>query len=264
MPPPCTLPVLSLTLQPSGDILCLSLEDGENLASRDRNQSIGNENQLNTNNLFQLFFEQQLHQQLTGGAPVGKLEQQLSGGAKVKSSKQHENGKYNETAMAISQRYLERIVTNGAANTNPLQSIAAAQLAHAQNILLQDYYESGSDTSETNTSHSVNTVRQRRSRSVRDKDSMILPCDGCGKKYRSKTSLSLHKRLECGKEPAFKCPQCPLKTHQKGNLQVHMKKKHNQDFYTGVLNLSTSTICNAGGGNENALSISPPKISSSS
>ncbi|XP_008482884.1 longitudinals lacking protein, isoforms A/B/D/L-like [Diaphorina citri] len=166
--------------------------------------------------------------------------------------------------MAISQRYLEKIVTNGPTNNNnPLQSIAAAQLAHAQNILLQDYYESGSDTSETNNSHP--SSRQRRSKTIRDKDDVILPCDGCGKKYRSKTSLSLHKRLECGKEPAFKCPFCPLKTHQKGNLQVHMKKKHNQDYYTGVLNLSTSLFNgNAGGGNENALSITPPKISSSS
>ncbi|KAL1451421.1 hypothetical protein WDU94_005800 [Cyamophila willieti] len=173
--------------------------------------------------------------------------------------------------MAISQRYLEKIVSNGAPspinNNNPLQSIAAAQLAHAQNILLQDYYESGSDTSENNTSQNNGAARQRRSRSVRDKDAMILPCDGCGKKYRSKTSLSLHKRLECGKEPAFKCPHCPLKTHQKGNLMVHMKKKHNQDYYTGVLNLSTSTLCNTGAANDNAalsIAASPPKISSSS
>lgn len=54
----------------------------------------------------------------------------------------------------------------------------------------------------------------------------IFGCLDCGKRYRSKTSLSLHKRLECGKEPAFQCPFCPLKTHQKGNLQVHIKKKH--------------------------------------
>ncbi|XP_046663247.1 uncharacterized protein LOC124356132 [Homalodisca vitripennis] len=51
-------------------------------------------------------------------------------------------------------------------------------------------------------------------------------CSFCGKWYRSKTSLGLHRRLECGKEPAFQCPYCPLKTHQKGNLQVHIKKKH--------------------------------------
>lgn len=54
----------------------------------------------------------------------------------------------------------------------------------------------------------------------------IFSCEDCGRCYRSKTSLGLHKRLECGKEPAFKCPYCPLKTHQKGNLNVHIKKKH--------------------------------------
>lgn len=51
-------------------------------------------------------------------------------------------------------------------------------------------------------------------------------CNYCGRWYRSRTSLGLHRRLECGKEPAFQCPYCPLKTHQKGNLQVHIKKKH--------------------------------------
>uniref|UniRef100_A0A1B6DX68 C2H2-type domain-containing protein n=1 Tax=Clastoptera arizonana TaxID=38151 RepID=A0A1B6DX68_9HEMI len=53
-------------------------------------------------------------------------------------------------------------------------------------------------------------------------------CEFCGKWYRSKTSLGLHRRLECGKEPTFQCPYCPLKTHQKGNLQVHVKKKHTE------------------------------------
>lgn len=51
-------------------------------------------------------------------------------------------------------------------------------------------------------------------------------CNYCGRWYRSRTSLGLHQRLECGKEPTFQCPYCPLKTHQKGNLQVHIKKRH--------------------------------------
>lgn len=225
------------------------------------------ENRLNANSLYQLFFEQQLQQQLTGGA-VGVQQKVKSTTVSIPSG--DENSKHYDAAMAISQRYLEKIASHN--NNNPLQSLAAAQLAHAQNILLQDYYESGSDTSETNVSQSGSgRQRKRRSKSVRDKDDgVILPCDGCGKKYRSKTSLSLHKRLECGKEPAFKCPHCPLKTHQKGNLQVHMKKKHNQDYYTGVLNLSPAgplfsngNISNTGS-HENALSLSPPKISSSS
>lgn len=228
------------------------------------------ENRLNANNLYQLFFEQQLQQQLSGGAGIGVQQKVKSTTVSIPTGDENIKRDY-DAAMAISQRYLEKIASTAPHNNNnPLQSIAAAQLAHAQNILLQDYYESGSDTSETNVSQS-GRQRQRRSKSVRDKDDgVILPCDGCGKKYRSKTSLSLHKRLECGKEPAFKCPHCPLKTHQKGNLQVHMKKKHNQDCYTGVLNLSPAgplfsngNIGNSGG-HENALSLSPPKISSSS
>lgn len=48
----------------------------------------------------------------------------------------------------------------------------------------------------------------------------------CGKIYKSKTSLSLHMRLECGKEPQFKCDHCPYKSYQKIALQKHTHCKH--------------------------------------
>lgn len=51
-------------------------------------------------------------------------------------------------------------------------------------------------------------------------------CDACSKFYRSKTSLNLHKRWECGKEPKFACPYCDKKCHQKGNLKVHIISRH--------------------------------------
>lgn len=51
-------------------------------------------------------------------------------------------------------------------------------------------------------------------------------CTKCGKVYRWKKSLSLHLRVECGKEPQFQCPVCPYKAKQKGNLKSHMRVWH--------------------------------------
>ncbi|KAK3915469.1 Longitudinals lacking protein, isoform G [Frankliniella fusca] len=51
-------------------------------------------------------------------------------------------------------------------------------------------------------------------------------CNQCGKIYQWKQSLSLHQRLECGKEPQFQCPHCPLRSKQKGSLLRHISNKH--------------------------------------
>jgi len=51
-------------------------------------------------------------------------------------------------------------------------------------------------------------------------------CDRCGKLYRWKQSLNLHRRLECGVEPQFKCPHCPHRSKQKGSLTKHILNKH--------------------------------------
>lgn len=48
----------------------------------------------------------------------------------------------------------------------------------------------------------------------------------CGRSYRHKRSLSVHKRLECGKEPKFECKHCPFKTKRKNALKNHMLLQH--------------------------------------
>lgn len=53
-----------------------------------------------------------------------------------------------------------------------------------------------------------------------------FPCEVCGKVYKWRRTLQNHKKLECGKEPQFKCPFCPLRTKRKGNLSSHMKTVH--------------------------------------
>lgn len=135
--------------------------------------------------------------------------------------------------MAISQHYLNKLTC---LRMSPSQNWVSSSC---------DMYDSSSDTSVVSGDHQSNTTTsnsnnnngnqndsssQNNSHSGTRKHNRekepIFGCLDCGKRYRSKTSLSLHKRLECGKEPAFQCPFCPLKTHQKGNLQVHIKKKH--------------------------------------
>lgn len=80
--------------------------------------------------------------------------------------------------------------------------------------------------------------------------------------YKSKTSLNLHQRLECGKEPMFSCPFCPKKCHQKGNLKVHVHSKHKSE----LLNCSMESLCSVrsdehewGGSNGTSWSLNPWK-----
>lgn len=58
-------------------------------------------------------------------------------------------------------------------------------------------------------------------------DSTVFACRHCGKRYRWKSTLRRHENDECGnKEPAHKCPYCPYKAKQRGNLGVHVRKHH--------------------------------------
>ncbi|XP_049795078.1 zinc finger and BTB domain-containing protein 37-like [Schistocerca nitens] len=60
--------------------------------------------------------------------------------------------------------------------------------------------------------------------------SSILPkrfrCDACGRSYRYQKGLSRHLKYECGKEPQFKCPQCPGRYTHKHHLKLHMLRNH--------------------------------------
>ncbi|XKL69555.1 hypothetical protein PGB90_007324 [Kerria lacca] len=131
-----------------------------------------------------------------------------------------QNSSSASNVMAISQHYLNKLTC---VRMSPSQNWVSSSC---------DMYDSSSDTSVVSGDQSTpqndatqNNVHSGPRKHNREKEP-IFGCLDCGKRYRSKTSLSLHKRLECGKEPAFQCPFCPLKTHQKGNLQVHIKKKH--------------------------------------
>ncbi|PSN32885.1 hypothetical protein C0J52_13333 [Blattella germanica] len=53
-----------------------------------------------------------------------------------------------------------------------------------------------------------------------------FPCPDCGKIYTWRTSLTRHRREECGKEPQFQCPYCTKKTKLKCNLRKHIKNCH--------------------------------------
>ncbi|XP_014274255.1 protein abrupt [Halyomorpha halys] len=77
----------------------------------------------------------------------------------------------------------------------------------------------------------LNKLVQLRRPNATEKDASFK-CEDCNKFYRSKTSLNLHKRWECGKEPKFACPYCEKKTHQKGNLKVHIISRHRDRLQT--------------------------------
>ena len=74
-------------------------------------------------------------------------------------------------------------------------------------------------------SHSTSTSLSAGTESLNENKS--FPCDTCGKVYKLYSSLYSHKKYECGKVPAFKCPFCPQRTYQKGSMKRHMKRIHN-------------------------------------
>jgi uncharacterized Zn-finger protein len=51
-------------------------------------------------------------------------------------------------------------------------------------------------------------------------------CTQCGKAYMSKGNLTRHLKFECGKEPQFQCPHCPVRTKHKSSLLTHISCKH--------------------------------------
>jgi uncharacterized Zn-finger protein len=53
-----------------------------------------------------------------------------------------------------------------------------------------------------------------------------VKCSQCGKGYSNNGNLMRHLKFECGKEPQFQCPICPLRTRHKSNLLSHIYCKH--------------------------------------
>lgn len=54
----------------------------------------------------------------------------------------------------------------------------------------------------------------------------FFSCISCGRVYRSKTALSLHVRVECGKEPQRQCVFCLRKFYHNGDLNRHLRHVH--------------------------------------
>lgn len=54
----------------------------------------------------------------------------------------------------------------------------------------------------------------------------VFSCVSCGRVYRSKTALSLHVRVECGKEPQRQCVFCLRKFYHNGDLNRHLRHVH--------------------------------------
>lgn len=71
--------------------------------------------------------------------------------------------------------------------------------------------------------------RRKLSDTDREPGSPFL-CVSCGKAYNYQRSLSLHQRLECGKEPRFQCPYCSKRCHQRGNINIHIRKYHSEHY----------------------------------
>jgi uncharacterized C2H2 Zn-finger protein len=69
-------------------------------------------------------------------------------------------------------------------------------------------------------------LSQKTDRRPTTEGGIVFQCTQCGKVYMSKGSLTRHLKFECGKEPQFQCPHCPLRTKRKSSLMTHIYCKH--------------------------------------
>lgn len=62
----------------------------------------------------------------------------------------------------------------------------------------------------------------------------VYPCPQCSRVYSHYTSRNRHIKYECGKLPTFNCivTECGYKAKRRGHLRVHMKRRHNLEWYT--------------------------------
>lgn len=99
-------------------------------------------------------------------------------------------------------------------------------------VLPDEFYEGG---------HSADSPDDKgaykRDGSGSDDPSRHFECRHCGKKYRWKSTLRRHENVECGgKAPSHQCPYCSYKAKQRGNLGVHIRKHHNDEWYMYATN----------------------------
>lgn len=58
---------------------------------------------------------------------------------------------------------------------------------------------------------------------------LLHSCDECGRSYKTKKSLSRHRKFECRfaiPRPLFKCPSCNYAAKRSDNLTKHYKKHY--------------------------------------
>ncbi|KAK7573712.1 hypothetical protein V9T40_010903 [Parthenolecanium corni] len=71
--------------------------------------------------------------------------------------------------------------------------------------------------------HNMVPVSERRK--IRGDDIRRFACpNNCGRVYKYKGNMTVHFKLECGKEPSFMCKFCKKKFTKKGNLKTHLGK----------------------------------------
>ncbi|KAL1451425.1 hypothetical protein WDU94_005804 [Cyamophila willieti] len=51
-------------------------------------------------------------------------------------------------------------------------------------------------------------------------------CSKCKKQYKTRKTLQVHMRFQCGKEPQFQCPLCPKQAYQKVHIEMHVWGTH--------------------------------------
>lgn len=58
-----------------------------------------------------------------------------------------------------------------------------------------------------------------------------FPCVDCGKVYKYKQSLTLHRRVFCGKEPKIQCPYCPKRCYRSRDYYAHVRQSHQEKVF---------------------------------
>lgn len=94
------------------------------------------------------------------------------------------------------------------------------------------YYEPEAAEEGAETKEGAAFARRDGNSNSSDDASRQFECRHCGKKYRWKSTLRRHENVECGgKPPAHQCPYCSYRAKQRGNLGVHIRKHHNNEWY---------------------------------